>query len=248
MVHHQYAFYEATHDNFLTFVVETLPYLWLIVFVAMSLFAIYNLRHTMHGYRYPVWVILASSVVLSFAGGSAMQLLGFGYTVDRVLGENMNMYMSQQKQERKLWQAPEDGRLVGRQVLSTLVPTSTIIFEDIQGVRWTLSVEELTPMDLQLLASEKNIKLLGTTSDTTTRRFHACGAFPWMLDKPMKSDELSAERQAFIERVYQHKSKAEERLAQLEQETFGEVSQSRREMMSLCAQIAPVRRIEATMN
>src|SRR6056297_1803607 len=72
VTHRQYALYEATHDNFLTFMVEVLPYVWIIVFGAMALFAVYNLRHTKRGYRYPVSYILASSVVLSFAIGSAL--------------------------------------------------------------------------------------------------------------------------------------------------------------------------------
>lgn len=247
MMHHQYALYEATHHNFLTFIVETLPYLWLIVFVAMSLFAIYNLRHTKKGYRYPVWVILASSVVASFAGGSVLQFLGFGYTIDRVLGENMAMYMSQAKQERQLWQMPEDGRLIGRQVLTTTIPTSTVIFEDSTGVRWTLNVSELTQMDLDLLATEREMRLLGTTTDLAAKRFFACGAFPWVLDKPMKMQELSAERQTFIDRVYDHKHRAEARLAELEEEAFAVSVERREDMMGTCARIAPVRRIEASM-
>ena len=102
-------------------------------------------------------------------------------------------------------------------------------------------------MDLSLLESEKMVRVLGTTSDLTTKQFHACGAFPWMLDKSMKIRELSAERQAFVERVYEHKDRAKERLAQLELETFEADDDKLEEMMGICAKIAPVRRIEASM-
>ena len=174
-------------------------------------------------------------------------LFGFGYAIDHKLGKEMDMYMSQEKMEMKLWQTPTDGRLIGRQVLSTVIPTSTVVFEDSTGVRWNLDVSELTPMDLNLLSSERMVRVLGTTSNISTKQFHACGAFPWMLDKPMKIKELSAERQAFVDRVYKHKDRAKERLAELERETFAQNHLRREEMMGTCAKIAPVRRIEASM-
>jgi hypothetical protein len=69
LMNHQYALYEATHNNLFTFIIEVLPFLWLFIFGLMTLVAIYNLRHTSRGYRYPVSVILASSLLLSLAGG-----------------------------------------------------------------------------------------------------------------------------------------------------------------------------------
>lgn len=243
----QYALYEAAHDSFLKFFVSALPYVWIVLFGVMAYLAVTNLRHTKRGYRYSAWKVVASSIVLSLAGGAFLQLFGFGYIIDYKLGQEMKIYMSQEKVEMKLWQTPTDGRLIGRQVLRTTIPTSTVIFEDSMGTRWTLDVSELTPMDLNLLNSERKVRILGTTSDVVSKRFHVCGAFPWMLDKPMKISELSAERQAFIERVYQHKGRAKERLAELQFATFAENEERMLDMMGVCARIAPVRRIEASM-
>lgn len=243
----QYALYEATHDNFFTFAVQALPYLWILLFLVTAYLAVNNLRNTKRGYRYEVWKVIASSMVLSLAGGAVLQLFGFGFVVDYKLGAEMRMYMSQDKLEMKLWQTPTDGRLIGKQVFSTVIPTSTVVFEDSLGTRWNLNVSELTPMDLNLLRSERMVRVVGTTSDITTKQFHACGAFPWMLDRAMKAKELSAERQAFVERVYEHKDRAKERLVQLELETFEQSSSRQAEIMGVCAKIAPVRRIEATM-
>jgi hypothetical protein len=91
LTHHEYALYEATHDNFLTFFIGALPYLWIITFGIMAFVAVYNLRHTKHGYRYPVWQIFLSSFVLSIAGGSVLQVFGMGYSVDHMLGRQMPM-------------------------------------------------------------------------------------------------------------------------------------------------------------
>lgn len=245
--HSQYSLYEATHDNFFTFFVGALPFLWIGLFGIMTYLAITNLRHTKRGYKYNAKTVIVSSMVLSLAGGAFFQLFGFGQALDYKLGKQMKMYMSQEKQEMKLWQTPSDGRLIGRQVLSTVMPTSTVVFEDSKGARWNLDVSELAPMDLNLLSSGKKVRIVGTTSNLATKQFHACGAFPWMLDKPMKIKELSAERQAFVDRVYEHKDRAKERLAKLELATFDANDPTYQEMMGTCAKIAAVRRIEASM-
>ena len=244
VTHHQYAFYEATHDNWFTFAVEVLPYIWIFIFLFMLYTAFYNLQHTKHGYRYPVWMIVSSSIVLSFAGGAALQLFGLGYSVDKVLGDHMAMYMSQEKLERKLWQAPHEGRLLGQQLLSTVVPTSTIVFKDVHGVHWRMDVSELQEQDIALLASKRSVRILGKEMNEVVPIFYACGAFPWMLDTNTSLKEMSAERKTFLEWVYRHAHRAKDRVALLEGETFASTTLNK---MSVCADIAAVRRMSKGM-
>ena len=175
--HHWYALYEATHDNFLTFIVDFLPYLWLSVFLAMFAAAAYNLQHTKHGYRYPLWQILLSSFVLSIVGGLALNVFGLGYKADYQLGKQMAMYKSQEKLEEMLWQNPEEGRLVGVKVFDTTA-TNTVIFEDSTGSRWVLDTRDMRPKDLELLNQNQSVKLLGSMTDGARQVFHPCGAFP----------------------------------------------------------------------
>ena len=204
VLHHQYALYEATHDNFFTFMVDVLPYLWIIVFAVMAYVAVYNLRHTKHGYRHPVWMIMASSIVLSFAGGSALQFFGLGYQIDRVLGNHMAMYMSQEKYEQALWQAPYEGRLLGSQTYDTLEPAAVIVFTDRDGLVWRVDVSELHEADRALLADQPTVKLVGKTVSKEKRLFHACGTFPWTLDGQMTAAEMQAAREAFMHRFDTH--------------------------------------------
>lgn len=240
VLHHQYAFYEASHNNFFTFMVEALPYLWIITFAVMTYAAVYNLRHTKHGYRYSLWLILGSSVVLSFAGGSALQFFGLGYSVDELLGKHMSLYQSQNKFEQQLWQNPDDGRLVGRLRYATLSPTSTIIFEDISGNRWTMNITELGPTDLEALQSEQLVKLLGKAINSELHLFHACGAFPWHFDKSKTSIERHQERQLFVERVADHARKSSLRRINSATEGYSVIALN---SPSICATIAPVYRL-----
>ncbi|MCA9363036.1 hypothetical protein KC851_01830 [Candidatus Kaiserbacteria bacterium] len=207
VMHRQYDFYEATHDNFLTFLVDYLPYLWFFVFIAMIGVAIYNLRHTARGYRYSLGTILLSSLVLSFAGGSALQLFGVGYKIDDILGNHMNNYLSQEKIEKNMWQSPTEGRLLGRQSYSTVQPTTTIIFKDTTGRGWTLDVRELNDKEKRILASGQEVKILGKCLDEDRGSFYACGVFPVMMDKDMPMKDRSHEREIFIERLYEYKNR-----------------------------------------
>ena len=208
VTHLQYELYEATHENFVTFMVEALPYMWIVVFGLMVYVAMYNLQHTKRGYRYPVWIILVSSIILSFAGGSALQMFGFGYTIDNVLGQQMSVYQSRDKLEQRLWQMPEEGRLVGRQVYSTVAPTSTIIFEDLDGQRWNMNVGELDSRDVDLLASGQMVRVLGQSDESGLYIFHSCGAFPSLINKDVTVADVYAERQDFIERIRRHGKQA----------------------------------------
>jgi len=235
----QYALYEATHNSPLIFTVEALPYVWIAVFALMVYVAMYNLRHTKHGYRYPLWTILASSVVVSFAGGSALHMVDLGYSVDRTLGQHMGFYTSQDKYQKKLWQNPREGRLLGVQVYTTLSPTTTIIFRDSTGTSWIMDVSELPELDTAVLASNQTVKLMGMMIREDIHHFHACGVFPWVYQKDMTADVLQAQRQVFNERIKEHARKAEvQRLA-----LAPALASTTLPQQSVCATITPVRRL-----
>ena len=240
MSHNQYALYEATHNNGLTALVDTLPYLWLVVFGLMSAFAIYNLRHTSHGYRYPVWYIISSSVVLSFAGGSALQMFGLGYVVDDTLGNNVKSYMSQEKVEKVMWQSPEDGRLLGKQVLDTVSPTTTVIFEDDSGERWTMNVSDLNEKERDLLKSEQKVKIVGITDDGSLR-FHACGAFMSMMNKEITNRQMREQREKFVDRMVEYKEKRAVEISDPRSMEFA--TSTREEKLEKCQKLAAIQRM-----
>ncbi|MBP6924564.1 MAG: hypothetical protein KBB78_03265 [Candidatus Pacebacteria bacterium] len=234
--HRQYALYEATHENFFTFMVEALPYLWIIVFALMVGVAVYNLRHTKSGYRYPLWQIFGSSMVLSLAGGTAMHVFGFGYNIDHQLGQ-MPLYASQEKMEISMWQNPEDGRLLGRIVEPPRPPMATATFTDVSGNMWQIDMTELAPHEQELLMREDNVKLIGIL-DKDTMLFHSCGAFPWLLDKPVRREDLEAARMAFETKIHSFEERVEKKMSEMDQ-----IEEGKRGDDSPCEEIAPVKRM-----
>jgi hypothetical protein len=203
-----YALYEATHDNFWTFLVSVLPYLWLIVFAVMTVVAVRGLRATKRGYRYSTFLILGSSVVCSVFGGVLFHVFGFGFWLDNILGHQIDQYMSMEKMELGMWQAPDQGRLIGMLVATDTSADSsstelTLQFQDASGHTWTISNDGLNERELALLQSKNRVRLLGTTTDATT--FHICGVFPWMYARAMGWGEMQHERMIFEQTMAAHR-------------------------------------------
>lgn len=191
-IYRQHSLFEITHGGPFWFVLEVLPYLWMIIFIAMAIFAVFNLRHTKNGYRYPLWQILGSSLLMSMVGGAGLHLLGVGLMLDEQLGNRVEMYKSQIKMEQKMWQAPEAGRLVGTIILasSTEIQSGKLSFRDITGFTWEIDESELKPVEVDLLKSGNQIRLLGQVMPDSPRVFHVCGVLPWVYEKRYSANEL----------------------------------------------------------
>ena len=209
--HRQYAIYEATHDNFFTFMVEVLPFVWIIVFALMVGVGVYNLRHTKRGYRYPLWQIFLSSMVLSLAGGAALQLFGLGYATDHMLGERMGMYDSQNKIEKRMWQNPNEGRLAGTAEESFVPPATLLAFRDIEGDLWQVVLKDLEDTELSLLDAKQPVRMLGTVVDEEGRVFHPCAVLPLRAPNELSIEDMREEREQFKKKMHDMEQKMEQK-------------------------------------
>ena len=191
-VYRQHSLFEITHGGPFWFVLEVLPYLWMTIFSAMAIIAVFNLRHTKHGYRYPLWQILGSSLLVSMAGGAGLHLLGVGFMLDEQLGMRVEMYKSQIKMEQRMWQAPEVGRLVGAVSSDSIIEDQEgkLVFKDITGFTWEIDDSELKPVEIDLLKGGNLIRLLGQVMPDNPSVFHVCGVLPWVYEKRYSANEL----------------------------------------------------------
>ena len=197
----QYAFYELTHDNLFTFVEDALPFLWFMVLTVMIIFAVYNVRHTKRGYRYPLWQVLGSSLILSFAGGAILHMIGVGFNFDKWLGGAVSGYESQEKMEERLWQSPENGRLVGNFVKHEDFFPYGLIFLDVQGVEWRINLTDLREEERSSLESGRSVRMIGQVLTVNPPYFHACGVFPRLYEFNYNSNELREQRKMIEERL-----------------------------------------------
>lgn len=212
ILHRQYAVYEATHDSFLAFMLEVLPYLWFVVFAVCALLAVYHLRHTRRGYRYPLWGVVGVGMAASLAGGMIFHYVGMSYVLDTSLGHYVSGYWSQEKMEQRFWQHPEEGRILGT-YQHELPEGYVILVRDAAGVEWPTDVSELFEADLVLLKTGKQVRLLGyALLEDGVLRFHACSVFPWMYDRMMTQKELYDSRELAILHLHQHRDRVISRL------------------------------------
>jgi hypothetical protein len=203
MIHAGLAPFEATHDDLFRFFLEVMPYAWVIVFALMALLAHYNLRHTKRGYRFAVWQVLASSIVVSFFGGVALHASGVGFHVDHLIGERMPALPSFHMIETRMWQHPQEGRMIGTFKEMTERP-NVVLFRDFEGENWELDTEELNPLDLETLMEGTKVRVVGLISTSSHRAFYGCGVFPFSTDRNLSFRELKAERERFIKRMEAH--------------------------------------------
>jgi len=105
--------YEQTHKTLAEFFLLTLPYFWFI-FLGFFVFVVYyNLKHTKHGYRYPLSVVILAPIALSIILGSGFFLIGWGERIDNVLGRQAPLYDRVINRQLAFWFNPEEGRLTG---------------------------------------------------------------------------------------------------------------------------------------
>jgi len=196
-----YALYEASHNNFLTFVFDALPYLWLVAFFLMIIVAYFNLRHTKRGYRYPMLLVVGSSIGFSILGGGFLHWLGAGWYFDKMLGEIVPAYQSRAKFEEEIWQKPLAGRLIG-QAIEPIEAVDSVVFMDANGVYWHLNTTELREPDIKLLQSGRRVRILAaTSSEFAEDLLYVCAVFPWLLDHAPGIKEWRNDRAEFIENV-----------------------------------------------
>lgn len=199
-----YALYEATHENFITFLIQSMPYLWLILFSLMAYLTVFEVKKTKRGYRYGTLIILGSSIICTIVGSLLFHAMGLGYSVDRILGQQISMYMSMEKMERKMWQMPKAGRLLGEIHTPESGGGNTVLnFKDNTGALWRISDSELPEKERTLLESGVMVRLLGTT--TSEFSFHVCGVFPWLQGRAMGRHELMREREGFDAMLQSHR-------------------------------------------
>lgn len=194
--------HEAIRETFWLYSFEVLPYIWLLLVVLMAIFAVYNLRHTNHGYRYSLANLVASSLIGSLGGGIVLYVFGFGFLIDSALGTYLVSYDSQDKVEQYLWQEPKDGRLIGNLLVERVDYDGQFNFIDSNSFLWYLNTEELTPESLKLLNSGAPVRLLGLVTGEEQPIFLVCEVLPVRAGRDHSIKELFDERDLWLEKMF----------------------------------------------
>lgn len=242
-MHAGYTLYEATHENWLEFALEAAPVIWLIVFVLMAAIAYYNVRHTKRGYRYPVWQILMSSILLSLLGGIILQNLGAGHLIETAMKKTMPMYPTFEDMEMRWWQKPSAGLFVGH-LVEFDTENEIATFVDMEDTAWRLKTDELEPFEFELLTSGKLVRVIGIQGTTTPGLVYGCVVFPWEHEEQTRLHDMRQERREFAAKVDLLKRRIERQLDRAELELFGTTSEAEKdEPMGMCPTLPLLKRM-----
>ena len=180
----QFNAYKATHENILTFFIEFIPVIWIILLILFIFSAHYLVRHTDTGYKYKLWLIILGSLLASFILGVAMYFFGFGQVVDRDFGKHIPYHKNIELRNDQAWNHPEEGLLSGYVILEE----EGFLLKDFEGSEWNLIVDEkdLRSNDILNNPNLEKVRLVGILESEHEEGdvFYVCHVMPYTIKNP----------------------------------------------------------------
>lgn len=168
-------YYTITHDSFLRFLLDIVPFFWILALLSMVAFGYYNIRHTKRGYRFSFYLVVFSSVVASLLGGIILYALGIGSDIDNVR-KPLPFSMPILSAEELYWNNKDRGLIAG---FVTKIDSQKEKAEVslLSGETELILTSELLSNDMAFLAPGAHVRIIG--SRNTKGDFVACAILPF---------------------------------------------------------------------
>jgi hypothetical protein len=178
-----------THDSWLSFLIETAPFVWILIFIAVVAAVIENIRHTKTGYRYPFSTLLVLGLLGTLVGGALFYAAGIGKRVDEEIGPRFHLVRRTVAfQQQHLWTNPVRGLLAG-EVVAVEDGGARFRLRTFDGTEWMVNGEDLNAQSRAVLTHVRFVRVVGvplSTPDAGGATFQSCFVFPWELIEPMR--------------------------------------------------------------
>jgi hypothetical protein len=168
-------FYKYVDNNFIKFLLASLPYFWIIVMAVFIGLAYLNYRRTNGGYRHRFYGIVGLSLLSSVLLGYGIDKIGAGEDMEEAFFTNVGPYRQMIIQRESVWSNPEQGRLSGI-VISVNDPANFNIV-DFHDKKWAVIRTDFFQIEKEELEIQEKIRLIGKMLDETT--FEASMIRPW---------------------------------------------------------------------
>jgi hypothetical protein len=165
-------------NNIFFFVIDILPYPWIILCAATTYFATLAWEKTKHGYRFDGKKVFAISFLSSLALGIILNLWDFGRAVDNEFrNASMGNYKSFEERRNEFWFNPDQGRIIG--VVKEVGTTTFIIQNDSHKYVQEISFDNKVS-GKENVVQNNNIRIVGyfDLDDNIHQSFIACAIFP----------------------------------------------------------------------
>ena len=138
--------YQITHDSFLSYATNTIPFLWFVLFLIMVMLAHVNLRHTPKGYRYSSLLLIVLNLAVTVLVAIIVTAAGLGKFVDEEVGKHVPLYVPAMHKQDLEWFKPQEGLVIG-----------TVIYADQQAQAFIIQAPDTSDFDIDghLLSNEE---------------------------------------------------------------------------------------------
>jgi len=130
--------YNQEGSNFFSFLISTLPYLWIAIIIIFALAAYYEIRQTKQGYKFQLTYALAGIFVLSMVIGGLFYWLGLAQVIDDELAERFPYYERVVNPQLNYWMNPKEGRLMG--AIKRKETSDALILVDLKNKEWKVKI------------------------------------------------------------------------------------------------------------
>ncbi len=152
--------YLQADKNLVAFFFSTVPYFWLVIFIALVSLVLYQIKHTKRGYKHHGYIIVLGSVVISGLLGMMFYAFGLGKAIDVVFEENVSFYSEYVAPRHALWARPEDGVLAGQIIAIESDSEFTII--TLHDEEWTVYTDDdVVILSIDSIGLERLVRMTG---------------------------------------------------------------------------------------
>ncbi len=150
--------YKATHPNFLTFLLEFTPYLWIGLFIFFIIFTYYFFNKTSRGYKYDLKLVAGIIFGLSIILGQVASGLGLGQLIDDKIGSKIPFHRGIRIHNYQIWNNPEQGLLMGEIQFDG---AQYILIDNNNDKHLLITTNGLDPLSWDLLRNGGSVRLVG---------------------------------------------------------------------------------------
>lgn len=156
----EWEYYFTTHGNLESFIIDSLPYLWIISLFVFIFVAYKNFKNTNSGYKYSIAIVLFISILVSILGGSIFYALGFGEVFDEETGKLVPFHKPMMIYKKEIWMNPEKGLIMG-EIIETDSNFNLFKIKSEKGDEWVIDGSDLSDVDKEILTKFRVVRVIG---------------------------------------------------------------------------------------
>jgi len=146
-----------------TYVLISLPYLWIVSLILFLFISYHYFRTTKKGYRYDGYAVLGGMLSFALILGVIFCWAGMCEEIHDTLSKRVFLYNAFVFDRNDSWSNPEKGLLTGKVVKVT--DNSIFMIEDSKGNRWDVKLDSALLPNGVVVSKGQTVRLIGKTKE-----------------------------------------------------------------------------------